>query len=223
MAEEIDSSVAYLKALKQSVAASPGSAAAAPAPARERVPHVPASSNAITADSGDGFKGADKRRSPRFKCEGSAELRKEDCDVRTWATFTDISMNGCYVEAQANYPVGTVLHMKLEANGVRVETQGSVRVSYPYLGMGIAFVSLTEDNKARLRALLAAIPRSTVVVGPGLASSLPASAPLPTASLVTDPGAALSALNEFFESRQMLMREDFLRIVRLSQGTSQKK
>jgi len=222
MAEEIDSSVAYLKALKQSAAPSPGSAAAAPAPARERVPQVPASSNAVTADSGDGFKGADKRRSPRFKCEGSAELRKEDCDVRTWATFTDISMNGCYVEAQATYPVGTVLHMKLEANGVRVETQGSVRVSYPYLGMGIAFVSLTEDNKARLRALLATISHSTVIVGPGLASSLPANGPLATA-LITDPGAALTALNEFFDSRQMLMREDFLRIIRQSQGPAPKK
>jgi hypothetical protein len=36
--------------------------------------------------------------------------------------------------------------------------------------------------------------------------------------LITDPGAAVQALIEFFESRQMLMREDFLRIVRKSQA-----
>jgi hypothetical protein len=223
MAEEIDSSVAYLRALKQSVAPSSGNAAAATAPAREKIVNNPAGSNAGSGDSGDRFKGADKRRSPRFKCEGSAELRKEDCDVRTWATFTDISMNGCYVEAQATYPLGTVLHMKLEANGVKVETQGSVRVSYPYLGMGIAFVSPSEDNKVWLRALLATISHSTVIVGPGLASSLPAKGPIAAEALITDPGAALTALNEFFESRQMLMREEFLRIVRQSQGTSQNK
>lgn len=222
MAEEMESGVAYLKALKQSVTPSAGSAAAT-TPGVEIVSKEPAAANTVTPDAGDRFRGADKRRSPRFKCEGSAELRKDDCDVRTWATFTDISINGCYVEAQATYPVGTVLQMKLEANGVRVETQGSVRVNYPYLGMGIAFVSLTEDNKARLRALLATLSHSTVIVGPGLASSLPAHGPLETEALITDPGAALTALNEFFDSRQMLMREDFLRIIRQSQGTSAKK
>ena len=34
-------------------------------------------------------------------------MREEGCDVRTWATFTDVSLHGCYVEAQATYPVGT--------------------------------------------------------------------------------------------------------------------
>jgi hypothetical protein len=80
---------------------------------------------------GEGFQGAEKRRSPRYKCEGSAELREEGCDVRTWSTFTDISLNGCYVEAQATHPAGTQLHMKLDANGIRLETKGKVRVSYP--------------------------------------------------------------------------------------------
>ena len=70
------------------------------------------------------FTGADKRRSPRYKCEGSAELREQGCDVRTWATFTDVSLHGCYVEAQATYPAGTMLHMKLEANGIRMEGTG---------------------------------------------------------------------------------------------------
>ena len=108
MAHEIDEGVAYLRSLKQS---SPQSAAAA-APAR----YSPAAGGAA----GDQFKGAEKRRSPRYKCEGSAELREEGCDVRTWATFSDISLHGCYVEAQATYPANTQLHMKLDANGVRV-------------------------------------------------------------------------------------------------------
>lgn len=33
-------------------------------------------------------------------------------------------------------PPATLLHMKLEVNGSRVEVRGTVRVSYPYLGMG---------------------------------------------------------------------------------------
>jgi PilZ domain-containing protein len=70
-------------------------------------------------------------------------------DVQTWARFTDISIHGCYVEAQATYPVGTVLHMKLEANGAPVDNKGTVRVSYPYLGMGIAFTDVSEETRER--------------------------------------------------------------------------
>ena len=54
---------------------------------------------------------------PVTKCEGSAEVREDGCDVRTWATFTDVSVHGCYVEAQATYPAGTILHLKLEVKG----------------------------------------------------------------------------------------------------------
>jgi PilZ domain len=220
MAQEMDEGVAYLRSLKQS--GTPLAAAAA-APARETSMEQPAAaSSALVADPADQFKGAEKRRTPRYKCEGSAELRSDGCDVRTWATFSDISLHGCYVESQAAHPAGTVLHMKLEANGVRVETKGNVRVSYPHLGMGIAFVDMSDENQARLRALLATISRPTVIMGPGIASSLLASGPMQATPLIADPKAALEALTEFFESRQMLMREDFLRIVRQSQATSPK-
>ncbi len=215
MAQEIDDGAAYLKALKQSV--SPIAATSA-TPAREATPeaHPP------SADSGDRFKGAEKRRSPRYKCEGSAEMCEEGHDVRTWATFSDISLHGCYVEAQATYPAGTLLHMKLEANGVRLETKGTVRVNYPYLGMGVAFLDMSDENRSRLRELLATITRPTVIMGPGIASSIPAGSPLESLPYIADPLVALRALTEFFENRQMLMREDFLRILRKSHETATK-
>jgi len=97
-------------------------------------------------------------------------MRELSCDVHTWATFTAISLHGCYVEAQATYPVGTVLQMKLAANGVKVEVTGNVRVSYPYLGMGIAFVNITEENTARLRDMLSTVLRPSVIMEPGIAS-----------------------------------------------------
>jgi hypothetical protein len=199
MAEEINDSVAYLKALRQPVAP----------PAEKR----PESNNPVDEQ----YHGSEKRRSRRYKCEGSVQIRQEGRDVNTWASFTDISLHGCYVEAQATYPAGTLLHLKLEANGIRIETKGTVRVNYPYLGMGIAFVDMSEENKAHLRQMLATITHACVIMGPGIASSLPATGPLNAVPLITDPGAAVQALIEFFESRQMLMREDFLRIVRKSQ------
>ncbi len=83
--------------------------------------------------------------------------------------------------------------------------------------MGIAFVDMSDENQPRLRELLATITHPTMIMGPGIASSLPAAGPLHVVPTISDPAAALRSLTEFFESRQMLMREDFLRIVRQSQ------
>lgn len=205
MAQEINDGTAYLMALRQSAAHQGQPAASARAP--ESTPADPAAS----------YQGPEKRRSPRYQCEGSAKVREEGCDVHTWLTFTDISLNGCYVEAQATYPADTVLEMKLEVNGIRVETKGKVRVSYPYLGMGIAFQDMSEENRDHLKRLLATLSRPTVIMGPGIASSLPATSPLEAVPLISHPEAAIQALVEFFESRQILMRDDFLRILKTSQ------
>jgi len=215
MAEEINESVAYLLALKRS-----GGSAASAGQVAETTASAPGTADAAPASPGaePQYSGPEKRRSPRYKCEGSAELREDGCDVRTWASFTDISLHGCYVEAQATYPVGALLHMKLEANGIKVEVKGDVRVNYPYLGMGIAFVEMSEENRASLREMLGSILRPCVIMGPGIASTLPSSGPLEAVPAISNPGAAIQLLIEFFEHRQMLMREDFLRILRASQS-----
>lgn len=211
MAEETNDGATYLAALRASAAPSGGTEAA---PAKS--PSAPvAAANSGTATS---FPGAEKRRSPRYKCEGSVELREDGCDVRTWASFTDISLHGCYVEAQATYPAGTALHMKLEANGFKVESKGTVRVNYPYLGMGIAFVDMSEENRAHLKDLLGSISRPSVIIGPGVVSAHPTAAPLEAVPPVSNPQAAIEALGEFFKSRQMLMRDEFLKILRTSQS-----
>ena len=214
MAQEDNKTISYLLALKQ--ATGPQAAAPVPAPTTD-------ASNVLAGNANPQFQGAEKRRSPRYKCEGSAEIREDGRDVRTWATFTDISLHGCYLEAQATYPAGTILHMRLEANGILVESKGKVRVVYPYLGMGIAFEGMSEDNQARLRRLLSTLSHPHVLMGPGIASSIPSiGTPLEAVPAITNPQAAIQSLVEFFESRQMLMREDFLRLLRKSQAPKTK-
>ena len=205
MADESSSGMAYLLALRQSSGA-PGTAAA-PAPAVEQAGSVPT----------EQFQGAEKRRSPRYKCEGSAEMQEEGCDVHTWATFTDVSLHGCYVEAQATYPVNTKLHLKLQGNGIRVESKAIVRVNYPYLGMGIAFVEMSEDNRARLRELLGTLSHPTVIMGPGIVSSQPSAAPMEAVPPISDPEAAIQRMVAFFESHHMMTRDDFLKTLKHSQ------
>jgi hypothetical protein len=211
MAEE-NEGIAYLLALKRSAGS------AAPAPTREE---NPSETNLDKTATSPAFEGAEKRRSPRYQCEGSVEMREIDCDVHTWASFTDVSLHGCYVEAQATYPVGTLLNLKLEAKGMRVETKGDVRVSYPYLGMGIQFLEMTAENEARLRDLLALVSSPSMIMGPGIASTLPARGPLELPA-ITNPDAIVQGLQDFFRDRQMLMRDDFVRIVRQSQNAVSK-
>src|SRR4030081_3474115 len=198
MTQETNDGTAYLIALKQSGRAVTG---AAPALARETGPaeHSNASAPMASYAGSQAFASKEKRRTPRYKLEGSAELREPGRDLRTWATFSDISLHGCYVEATATADVGTVLQIKLEANGVRIETRGCVRVSYPSLGMGIAFTEMSEENRTHLRDLLTTISKPSVIVGSGLASSLPVIGSLKAVPLISDPGAAVRALIEYFE------------------------
>jgi PilZ domain len=148
-------------------------------------------------------------------------MREVTCEVHTWSTFTDISLHGCYVEAQATYPVGTVLQLALEAKGIRIESKGTVRVNYPYLGMGIAFLDMSSENQAKLKELLGSLSRPSMIMGPGIASTLPTRGPLELPP-ITKPDAVLEAVVEFFRDRQMLMRDDFVRIVRQTQEASVK-
>lgn len=213
MAQESEEAVAYLRALKQPYSSGAGTAAA---PAPEKSPA--SGSVAIVAEGDHQYQGTEKRRSDRYKCEGSVEIQEDGCDVHTWATFTDISLHGCYVEAHATYPVGTPLHLRLEANGVRVECKAaSVRVSYPYLGMGIAFVEMSDVDHSRLKELLATISRPAVIMGSGFISTLPACCPMDAAIAIPDPAAAVRSLMAFFENRHMLMRDDFMKILAKSQ------
>lgn len=216
MAEETNEGIAYLTALKKSSTPNASSAGAPAADASQPAQIV--WGGIVGTSSAQTPPGSEKRRSSRYKCEGSVELREDGCDVHTWAAFTDISLHGCYVEAQATYPAGSVLHMRLEANGFRVEATGTVRVNYPYLGMGIAFEEMSEDNRVHLPELLGSIARPSVIMGPGTVSALPTASPIETVPLVSNPQAAIQALVDFFEIRQMLMRQDFLRILRTSQS-----
>jgi hypothetical protein len=211
---EADEGLAYLQALKQSAPAAAGNTASTPHPDSEetfRRAEVRNSAGPQTLT-------LEKRRSPRYKCEGSVEISQEGLELRTWATCTDVSMHGCYVEATTTFPVGTSVHIKLQANEFNVQGAGCVRVAYPSLGMGIAFGEMSEENRTRLRALLRTISRPSVILGPGSSPSVAWGGALMSISLPTDATTALRALAEFFESRQLLMRDEFLRILRKSQA-----
>ncbi len=212
MSDENDAGAAYLAALRQSTA--PQATGTAPARASEAPRSARANGVSPLAKNSPIV---EKRRSPRYRCQGSAHLRQVDTDVATWATFTDISLHGCYVEATATYPTGIVLNLKLEADGFRIEATGEVRVVYPNLGMGISFTRISEEDRERLRELVRSASRPSVILKSQIAQNTPSILPAGSSPHVARPDSALQAMKDFFEDRQMMSRDEFFRILRKSQ------
>jgi len=214
MSDEIDAGAAYLAALKRSTVSQASGAAPARAPASSSPPETSHAANVAPGRTGPV---AEKRKSPRYRCQGSAQLREIKSGVATWATFSDISMHGCYVEAAAGYAAGSALALTIEVNGFRVEARGEVRVNYPGLGMGISFTEVSDEDRARLRELVRSISQPSVIMGarpPTRPASSPQSSPPPG---VANASAALQAIQKFFEDRHVMGREEFLRILRKNQ------
>jgi hypothetical protein len=160
---------------------------------------------------------AEGRRSPRYRCQGSVRLQQEGDGAPLWATFSDISMHGCYVEAASPLSVGTVMGLQLQVDGYRVEATGEVSVSYPALGMGISFIKMSEEDRVRLRELVRSISQPSVIVGARLEDKSRAKFLSDVAPAMPDPAVALQAMRTFFEDRHMMGREEFLKILRKSQ------
>jgi PilZ domain-containing protein len=160
--------------------------------------------------------GKERRRSVRYRCSGSVDFRSEGSDVRMWGTLTDVSLHGCYVEMNTTFPVGTKVDLNLEAMGIRVRVQGTVRVSYPFLGMGIMFTDIEPGQQIQLGQVLAALSGQSSLPTP---DSAPAPAPnsesvLSAAVSGADPRRVVDEVRQFFTSNRLLSREEFLLIAK---------
>jgi hypothetical protein len=156
----------------------------------------------------------ERRKNPRYKCEGSATFRVQGTDVRTWGTFTDLSIGGCYIELKATFPVGAIVDLELELNGVRAQVKGEVRVSYPFLGMGVAFRDMTVESRQQVDAMIDTVRPSIRRTPPPEAEPVSHADSMP----IVNAAAALQVLAEFFEVHVQLSKEEFVRLLRKSQG-----
>ncbi len=152
----------------------------------------------------------ERRQSPRLRCSGSVEFRAEGNDVRMWGTLTDISLHGCYVEMNTTFPVGTRLDLVLKSFGIRIQAPGTVRASYPFVGMGICFAGIEPGQDLQLKQLLAALAGHSTVSNGGSTQRNRMKDTLGSA----DPRAFLDEITEFFQKKHLLSREEFHQIAK---------
>ena len=81
----------------------------------------------------------DRRRNPRYPFIGSIEMREGTSEDKRTARVKELSLNGCYVDTESPYPIGTSLAIKLFTETEFFEAQASVIYSRPDEGMGIMF------------------------------------------------------------------------------------
>lgn len=155
-----------------------------------------------------GFK--ERRQSPRLRCSGSVEFRVAGSEARMWGTVTDISLHGCYVEMSNTFPVDTKVELVVKSCGLRIQTAGTVRASYPGLGMGICFAGIEPEQQLQLKQLLAMLTGHTAISAPESAREGHEREALETA----DPKAFLDAIQEFFRKTPLLSRDEFYKIAK---------
>ena len=138
------------------------------------------------------------------------EFRAEDSDVRMWGTLTDVSLHGCYVEMNSTFPIDTKVDFVLKSFGIRIQARGTVRTSYPFLGMGICFTEIEPGQKLQLTQLLDALAVHDAVSNGESAGESGMKGSMGT----VDPRAFLDEIAEFFRKNQRLSREEFHEIAK---------
>jgi hypothetical protein len=172
----------------------------------------PAHTPATDAPYGAAPNKKERRQSARMRCSGSAEFRAWGSKGRMWGTLTDISLHGCYLEMNNTFPVNTKVDLLLKSCGVCVEITGSVRTSYPALGMGIGFINVKPEQQSQINQLLAVLGgQSAFFRG---APERARAAHHPIQLHFSDPQALLDEVTEFFRKHAVLSREEFNEIAK---------
>lgn len=91
----------------------------------------------------------ENRRNPRFKCRNSVELHTES-QASFWATLSDLSIGGCYIEMALPLPKGSRVKVGIWIGDTKVWADCEVAYSTPGLGIGMKFVGISETDRERL-------------------------------------------------------------------------
>jgi hypothetical protein len=92
----------------------------------------------------------EKRWHTRFECSGGASVRAQGTGYPVHGQVKDIARGGVYVETTTPLVLNAEVYVKMNVEGVAIESLGVVRTSYPLVGMGISFQNISAENQERL-------------------------------------------------------------------------
>jgi|SRR5215470_6533063 len=147
-------------------------------------------------------------------------------DPPTHCKLTDLSLGGCYLETSSPFPVRARVELTMKVGQLEVQASGLVRVMHPDVGMGVAFIQRTPEQRKQVESFIDALMKSNgvlpeLLVQPdGLEVTLPETSPSDSdwQLEVEDP------LLDLFEHKSNLPTMEFigeLRKQRRSEATSE--
>ncbi|WP_164981271.1 PilZ domain-containing protein [Silvibacterium dinghuense] len=87
---------------------------------------------------------AERRREPRFLCEGHAEIEVPHIGLKLQGEIHDLSRSGCFIEAPTvNLERGTHVEVYFETRKICIRVAGNILVLRPRTGVGIAFLPMS--------------------------------------------------------------------------------
>jgi hypothetical protein len=96
----------------------------------------------------------ERRRTLRYPFHAPAEVSDEKTGSQLSVHLEEISLHGCYLQTQAPFPAGSMLLVKVFAEGSFFESRASVLYAQPAVGMGVAFHDLKPYYVAVLKKWL---------------------------------------------------------------------
>jgi hypothetical protein len=95
-----------------------------------------------------------RRKSTRYRCTGGVELRRNENSPPLFANLSDISLEGCYIEAISTLAPGAELLFRMRVNETQIRGRARVQTSHHAVGMGLEFLHLSNEDQQKLDFLV---------------------------------------------------------------------
>jgi PilZ domain len=97
---------------------------------------------------------ASRRKTTRYHCTGGVELRRNEGASPVFANLSDISLEGCYVEAVSTLASGSEVLFLMRVRDVQLRGRATVKTSNHAVGMGLEFLHLAAEDQQKLEFLV---------------------------------------------------------------------
>lgn len=98
--------------------------------------------------------GRERRRHPRYSCDGDAEVHLPHAGLRFQGRIQNLSVSGCYIETELNLERGTYVEVFFRLHQLRFRLAGNVVGVDKRSGVRIAFLNVSGRRATHIEELM---------------------------------------------------------------------
>jgi hypothetical protein len=115
----------------------------------------------------------ERRRAARYDCDVYAEVFLPTGGLKFRGRILNMSVTGCFIEAEFNLERGTQVEVYVETNSSRFRVAGKVSALRSRRGVGIFFVDLTRRGARQIEELVEELKAAEAAKIPEGSAGLP--------------------------------------------------